>query len=116
MSSAIPRFRVFVARKKMDENRAWRVKDDSGRHYTFVSTLFELLVLGSLINELQDLICERMRMRVWHLEEKKPGYSVGLRPLARPCHEKRDRPLLHTGRKGKVFFVWKNEKTTSRSG
>lgn len=56
MSSAIPRFRVFVARKSVNEKMGFgRGQGETTRH-TLVSTLFKLLILGSLICELQNLV------------------------------------------------------------
>lgn len=56
MSSAIPRFRVFVADKKnVYEKMCLGLGQGRKRERTLVSTLFELLVLGSLIYELQNL-------------------------------------------------------------
>ena len=47
-------------------------KEEEGSRRTFVGTLFELLVLGSLIDELQNLISRGLRDERMKVEEKKP--------------------------------------------
>ena len=63
ISSAIPRLSVFVAGKSGCEEVSPRLgrRETAGR--TLVGALFELLVLGSLIDELQDLVPGEMRMQ-----------------------------------------------------
>ena len=43
---------------------------------TFVSSLFELLVLGGLINEFQYLICERTRCKKASMASREKKYLV----------------------------------------
>ncbi len=51
MNSAIPRFRVLVAAKQRSDTAAG--EQDVNR--TFVSSLFQLLVLSGLLHKLKDL-------------------------------------------------------------
>ena len=61
MSSAIPRFRVFVARREKKCDERYVRRREKVLKYTLVCTLLKLLVLGSLIDELQNLISKESR-------------------------------------------------------
>jgi len=86
-----------VAKSAMcDEQRVRRGREESKR--TLIGTLFELLVLGGLIDELQNLISREPRHEWIRVEKgtearKKviPGCSVGLLPGGKSCFE--DRPF-----------------------
>ena len=93
-------------------------KSATGKHRTLVSTLFELLVLSGLIDELQNLIA---RMKDEEDEDvsggksKKiyvPGYSMVVGPLAKPCYEKMDRTFLFVGAGRERLLVLKRDDLT----
>ena len=76
----------------------------TGKYRTLVSTLFELLVLSGLIDELQNLIARMKDEEDGDMSGGKskkiyvPGCSMVVGPLAKPCHEKMDRTFVGAGR------------------